>query len=67
MEHRVTVMSADCQPVWLGIETATAISYIMLTETTGPDDWIGMFDDLRFEDPDSLFSDGFETGDTSAW
>ncbi|MCK5378903.1 MAG: hypothetical protein KAJ78_05830 [Acidobacteria bacterium] len=58
---------ADCQPVWLGIETATAISYIMLTEPSGLNDWIGMFDDLRFEDPDSIFSNGFESGDTLAW
>lgn len=60
-------MAAVDYPVWLGIETDMPINSIMLTEPSGPNDWIGVFDDLRFEDPDSIFSDGFETGDTDRW
>lgn len=61
-----TLPAAD-YPVWLGLETDTEINYIMLTEPTGANDSIGIFDDLRFEDPDAIFSDGFESGNDSAW
>ena len=60
-------MAAVDYPVWLGIETDMPINSIMLTEPSGPNDFVGIFDDLRFEDPDSMFSNGFESGDTLAW
>jgi len=60
-------MAAVDYPVWLGIETDMPINSIMLTEPSGPNDYIGIFDDLRFEDPDSIFSNGFESGNTLAW
>ena len=60
-------MAAVDYPVWLGIETDMPINSIMLTEPSGPNEYIGVFDDLRFEDPDSIFSNGFESGDTMAW
>ena len=45
-------MPQDSYPVWLGLETSAPISYILLTEPSGENSRIGMFDDLRFEVPE---------------
>ena len=45
-------MPGPSTPVWLGLETNTEISYMLLTEPGGDNYTIGIFDDLRFEVPE---------------
>ena len=45
-------MPAPSSPIWLGLETASTISYLRITEPNGDNGQIGLFDDLRFEVPE---------------
>lgn len=42
-------MPANSFPIWLGLETDSAIAYLRLTEPNGENGQIGIIDDLRFE------------------
>lgn len=42
-------MPANSSPIWLGLETDSAIAYLRITEPNGDNGQIGLFDDLRFE------------------
>jgi len=45
-------MPQNQYPCWLGLETTQEISYILLTEPSGENGNIGIWDDLRFEIPE---------------